>query len=344
LGDILSKEEIDTLLEEEPAQANPEGEEAQQPDDESAEDQPATSRRSPAREVGRRAVTYEVYDFRRPDKLNKDQLRTLQMVHETFGRLVSSSLSAFLRTPVTVELIALEQVPYEEYLRSINQSVFTILSIQPLTGQAVLELEFGVAFTMIDRMLGGPGRSITRTVLTDIERPLVRQLVERMFASLKSSWEGIAVIGPAIESMETSSQFVQVSPPTDIVVTMLFEVKLGQQVGAMSLCIPYLVLKPIAPKLTAQKWFVTGTRRSNAEAREMLTGQINEAQVECSVRLGVGKIRVQELLSLKVGDIVRLDQRTDSKLLFLVGNVPKLLGTPAREANKLVFSVTGPAI
>jgi flagellar motor switch protein FliM len=290
----------------------------------------------------RQAIAYEVYDFRRPDKFSKDQLRTLQMLHETFARLAGSSLSAYLRAPISIELISLEQVPYEEYLRSISHSVFTIMSLPPLSGQAVLEIEFGLVFTMIDRMLGGPGKSIGRTVLTDIERPLVRQMIERIFMALKSAWEGIVIVNPGIEGMETSSQFVQIAPPNDIVVTILFEVKMAGQRSAMSLCIPYLVLKPIAGKLSAQKWFASGNRKHSPISRRSLTYQINRSNVNCSVRLGKTRLSVQDFLALKPGDLLKLDQRTADELTMLVGNVPKFLGKPALQGKNLVFSIVDP--
>ncbi len=286
------------------------------------------------------AVSYEVYDFRRPDKFSKDQLRTLQMLHETFARLAGSGLSAYLRAPVNIDLISLEQVPYEEYLRSINQSVFTIMSLPPLTGQAVLEIEFGLVFTMIDRMLGGPGKSIGRNVLTDIEKPLVKQMIERMFHALKSAWEGVVIVNPGIEGMETSSQFVQIAPPNDIVVTILFEVKIGTQRSAMSLCIPYLVLKPITTKLSAQKWFAGTNRRHSASSRRMLSYQVNHSMVDCSVRLGGARLSIKDFLALKPGDILKLDQKTENDLSLLVGNVAKFEGKPALQGKKLVFSVT----
>ncbi len=290
----------------------------------------------------RSSIAYEVYDFRRPDKFSKDQLRTLQMLHETFARLASSGLSAYLRAPVNIDLISLEQVPYEEYLRSINQSVFTIMSLPPLTGQAVLEVEFSLVFTMLDRMLGGPGRAINRSVLTDIERPLVRQTIERMFSALKSAWEGVVIVNPGVEGMETSAQFVQIAPPTDIVVTILFEVKVGTQRGAMSLCIPYLVLKPITTKLSAQKWFASGTRKVSAQTRRMLNLHIHQSEVECTVRLGRAKLSVHDLLGIKQGDVLRLDQNTARDLTFLVGALPKFEGKPALNGKKLVFSVSTP--
>ncbi len=290
----------------------------------------------------RTAVAYEIYDFRRPDKFSKDQLRTLQMLHETFARLAGSNLSAYLRAPVTIDLISLEQVPYEEYLRSINQSVFTIMSLPPLTGQAVLEIEFGLVFTMIDRVLGGPGKSINRTNLTDIERPLIRQTIERMFQALKSAWEGVVIVNPGIEGMETSSQFVQIAPPNDIVVTILFEVKVGNQRSAMSLCIPYLVLKPITTKLSAQKWFVSGSRRHSPASKRLLTHQVNQSKVDCAVRLGEASVTVHEFLNLQPGDLLKLNQYTKDDLRFLVGDVPKFLGKPALEGKKLVFAITDP--
>lgn len=294
-----------------------------------------------SRSASRTTIAYEIYDFRRPDKFSKDQLRTLQMLHESFARLAGSGLSAYLRTPVNIDLISLEQVPYEEYLRSINQSAFTIMSLPPLTGQAVMEIEFGLIFSMIDRMLGGPGRALNRTVLTDIERPLVKQMIERMFSALKTAWEGVVIVNPGIEGMETSAQFVQIAPPSDIVVTILFEVKIGNQRGAMSLCIPYLVLKPITQKLSAQKWFAAGTKKQSNQARKQLAYQVNHAKVECTVELGRARVSMQDFVRLKRGDVIRLTQKSDEDITFLIQGQPKFEGRPAMSGKNLVFTVTG---
>ena len=340
MSEILSQAEIEALLN----TIGPEGEAAASGGEPAAGAAARTGigslRQSP--NVARGGVTYEVYDFRRPDKFSKDQLRTLQMLHETFARLAGSGLSAYLRTAVSIDLISLEQVPYEEYLRSINQSVFTIMSLPPLTGQAVLEIEFGLVFTMIDRMLGGPGKAINRTNLTDIERPLVRQVIERMFQALKNAWEGVVIVNPGVDGMETSAQFVQIAPPNDIVVTILFEVKMGSQRSAMSLCIPYLVLKPITTKLSAQKWFASSNRKHSSAARRMLSYQVQQSSVECKVELGRTGITVREFLALRAGDIVRLDQKTQSDLSMHVSNVPKFEGKPALQGKKLVFTVSHP--
>jgi flagellar motor switch protein FliM len=163
-----------------------------------------------------------------------------------------------------------------------------------------------------------------------------------MFMALKNAWEGIVVINPGIEGLETSSQFVQIAPPNDIVVTILFEVKIGQQRNAMSLCIPYLVLKPITTKLSAQKWVASANRRHSPAARRMLSAQISHAAVECKVRLGTTSIMFEDLIKMRPGDVVRLTRRSKDELELLVGDVPKFYGKPAIRGRKLVFAVTDP--
>lgn len=343
MSEILSQAEIEALLNSLSSEAEPLTAVSSQPTAPSQGWAAPTPAPAPAFTPGTRstrtAIAYEVYDFRRPDKFSKDQLRTLQMLHETFARLAGSNLAAYLRAPVTIDLISLEQIPYEEYLRSISGSLFTIMSLPPLTGQAVLEMEFPLLFTMIDRMLGGPGRAINRTVLSDIERPLVRQIIERVFHALKSAWEGVVIVSPNVEGMESSAQFVQIAPPNDIVVTILFEVKVAGQRNAMSLCIPYLVLKPITAKLSAQKWFAGSNRKVSPVSRRILSQQVSQTQVPCTIELGQTELSVSEVLALKAGDVVRLDQRTNDDLRLLVGDVPKFNGKAALQGRQLVFAI-----
>lgn len=334
MSDILSQNEIEALLN------------SLNPDAGEGGGDPGTSASAPkvvgsaAKSKPVSALSYELYDFRRPDKFSKEQLRSLQMLHETFGRLGGTSLSAFLRNTVQIELISLEQVPYEEYIRSINQSVFIVTSMPPLSGQSVVEIEFSLVFAMIDKLLGGPGRTIDRTVLTDIEEPLLRQIVERLFASLKTAWEGIVIVNPGIEGMETSAQFVQIAPPSDIVVSILFEVKVGDVRGAMSLCIPYMVLKPITTKLSSQRWFASSQKKGSSQHKAQLFGHVKNTKVDLSIRLGGADVSVRDFLSMKSGDVLLLDQRKDKDLLMNVCGTPKFQGRPALEGKRIVFTVT----
>ncbi|MES1227141.1 MAG: flagellar motor switch protein FliM [Armatimonadota bacterium] len=338
MSDILSQAEIEALLSSlSPADAG-------LPSDVTAPPTQGQATQKTSRSAGRAStLAYEVYDFRRPDKFSKDQLRTLQMLHETFARLAGTALSGYLRTNVAIELISLEQVPYEEYMRSISNSVFTITSISPLVGQAALEVEFALVFTMLDKLLGGPGRVVNRNVLTDIETPLYRQIIDRMFTALKAAWEGVVVVNPMIEAIENNAQFVQIAPPTDIVVSILFEVRVGESHGAMSLCIPYVLLKPVTNKLSAQKWFVANSARKQTRGhREALVQQLHETEVEAAVQLGRTKLSFQDVLRLRAGDVIRLDQKTDKDLTLLVSRQPKYAVKAGLDGSKIAFEVTRP--
>ncbi|MFZ4507653.1 MAG: flagellar motor switch protein FliN [Fimbriimonas sp.] len=260
-------------------------------------------------------------ELRRPDRFSEEQVRTLQMLHETFARLAGSSLSAYLRAPVSIDLISLEQVLCDEHLRSINNSVFTIVSLPPLSGQAVLTLELRLVTTIVDLMLGGPGKAVSRSVLTDIERPLLRQTIELMLRALKAAWEGVVIVNPSIDAIETSADLVQIASPGDIVVTLLFDVQAGTQRHAMSLCIPYLMLKPFTTKLSVHGSSTSSSRRpkfgiGTAEASNPFVGSgeqsvpivLMDIPLEVSVELGRTKMLVREVLDLSAGSIIEIDR------------------------------------
>ena len=288
----------------------------------------------------RKPISYEVYDFRRPDKFSRDQLRTLQMVFETFARLCSTNLATYLRTPVHIELISLEQIPYEDYLRSLKQSAFIVFSAPPLSGEAVLEMEFALVFTMLDRLLGGMGKPIARNAFTEIEKPLVLALAERMLMAYRNAWESILQVDPKIETLETSAQFVQIAPPSDIVITVLMEARFGERRDAMSLCVPHMVIKPITPRLSSQNWVSSAGKRTTPLLRRMLTQHLQRTAITCRARLGRTRIRLRDLLHLKVGDTLVLDTPVNGKIDLLAENRVKFRGKPAIRNRRLVVAIT----
>lgn len=285
-------------------------------------------------------IAYEVYDFRRPDKFAKDQLRTLQMLHETFARLFASSLSAYLRVPVHVDLVSVEQIPYDEYMRSLTSSIINVFSMSPLSGQAILEVEFNIILSMIDRLLGGPGSMVKNSsILTDIEKALTESIINRALNEFHTAWEGIAQFTPKREIMETQSQFVQIVPPNDVVVSILFEIKVGELRGAMSICIPYLLLKPITSKLSAQRWFSSSVKKNTGKYASILAKRLERTVISCTVGLGATQLSVRELLLLKVGDVVTLDRMQHEEVDVLIDNRVKFKGRPGIRGKKLAVHI-----
>jgi flagellar motor switch protein FliM len=248
---------------------------------------------------------YETYDFRRPDKLSKDHVRALQMLHENFAGFFMSSLAGYLRTQVEVDLVSVEQVPYDEYMKTISASLLNILTVDALSGQAIFEMDFGILFSMIDRLLGGKGAAgkVVRD-LTDIEKMLSGNIVEMGLNDLKTAWETVLPLDFQVASMETSSQFVQIVPGNDTIVLMLFEIRIGEFQGAMSLCIPYLLIKPILGKLSTQRWFVSDRKKTAQSHSAELAGRLNTTAVPCVARLGRASLTVADLAGLAVGQVL----------------------------------------
>jgi flagellar motor switch protein FliM len=342
VAEILSQEEIEALL----ASLSSDGTETASPttnrtSHNSGSQAKPSSPSGPLRREQRGPIAYEIYDFRRPDKFAKDQLRTLQMLHETFARLYASSLSAYLRVPVHVDLVSVEQVPYEEYIRSLSSSIINVFSMAPLAGQAILEVELNVILCMIDRLLGGPGSVVkSSSVLTDIEKALTDSIINRALKDFRTAWEGIAQFNPKRETMETQAQFVQIVPPNDVVVSILFEVKVGELRGAMSICIPYLLLKPITGKLSAQRWFSSSLRKNVGRHAPVLAQRIAKTHLTCAVRLGSTQMTVQQLLDLKEGDIVTLNRKQNEEVEVLIGDKVKFRAQPGVRGKKLAIHIT----
>jgi flagellar motor switch protein FliM len=259
-------------------------------------------------------LSYEAYDFRRPDKLSKEHLRSLQLLHESFGNYFGSSLSGYLRSQVKIEVVSVEAVPYDEYTKSISASLLNILNVTPLSGQAIFELDFGILFSMLDRLLGGTGASgkVVRD-LTDIERSLAANIVFLALKDLKMAWENINPLEFEVEATETSSQFVQIVPGNDTVVLVLFEVCMGEHQGAMTVCVPYLLIKPILSKLSAQRWLASATKRPSALYAEQLAERLRTSRVPCIARLGVTTLTVKDMVGLEIGQIVPIQVPTQSE-------------------------------
>jgi flagellar motor switch protein FliM len=329
LVEILSQAEIEALL------ASLANDSTTRP-----EEVDAPVARAAVKPPERRTIAYELYDFRRPDKLSKDQLRTLQMIHETFARLFASSLSAYLRVSTHVDLVSVEQVPYDEYMRSLTNSIINVISLPPFNGQAILELEFNIALSMIDRLLGGPGNMVkNNTVLTEIEKGLTESIVNRSLKDLRTAWEGIVQINPRRDLLETQSHFIQIVPPNDIVVSILFEVKIGDLRGAMSLCIPYLLLKPITAKMSAQRWFASSTNRHLGQNAAALAERLASTQVTCICRLGSARVSTKDLVNLREGDTLILNRKCTDEVDLMIGGHAKFKGKPGTAGRKVALHI-----
>jgi flagellar motor switch protein FliM len=282
-----------------------------------------------------------LYDFRRPDRVSKDQMRTLQNLHEGYARQFSTSLTNFLRTFVEIELVSVDQLTYSEFIMSIsNPSCIYVFKMEPLEGNAIIEINPSLVFFIIDRLFGGQGRpSEQNRELTLIEENVIRRIVERSLSDLKDVWEHIGVFSPLIETYETNPQFVQIAPPGETVILISLEVRMQNASGLMSLCFPFMVLESVITKLSGESW-MSAQSTSTSETRTIIEHEMQALDVPVAVVVGQTHLTIRDLLQLQRGDVLCLDKPQATDLIIKVGNKPKLAGKSGLVGRKKAVKVT----
>jgi len=286
----------------------------------------------------------KVYDFKRPDRFSKDQIRTLFMLHESFSRLLNTYLSASLRAMVDIEVMSVEQLTYQEFVQSMgNPSVIGILALPPLKGNIIIEVGTDLAFAYIDRVFGGEGKSgVKSRALTDIETAVMRRFIDTVTNYFKEAWSNVVEFRPNFETMETNPQFAQIVPPSDMVVLVTIHIKMGDVDGMMNICIPYLVLEPVMSKLTTSFWVAASAdKESTPEQVEELQRKIERTRVPFKVELGTVDITVHEFLTLGFGDVLQLDTQTQDELVCYVGSNAKFRARPGTAGKRMAVQISG---
>lgn len=284
----------------------------------------------------------KIYDFKRPDKFSKDQIRTLQMMHETFARLTTTALSAQLRALVQVHVASVDQLTYEEFIRSIpNPTTLAVVNMDPLKGSAVLEIDPSITFTIIDRLFGGRGESykISRE-LTDIELSVMEGIIVRILGNLRESWSTVIDLRPRLGNIETNPQFAQIVPPNDMVVLITLETKVGEVEGMTNLCIPYITIEPIISKLSAQYWYSSIRRGESEENKVIIQNRLDQVKIPLVVEVGSVDVRIRELLNMSIGDCVKLEHtRISEEMQVKVAGRSKFKCFPGKMGKALAIQI-----
>ncbi|MBX6377788.1 MAG: flagellar motor switch protein FliM, partial [Clostridia bacterium] len=281
-----------------------------------------------------------LYDFRNPDKFSREHIRMLLLLHEHFARLAASSLSARLRTAVQVEPETAAQMSFGEFLAGVGDpTVLGIFRLEPLPGSGLLELQPELAFLMLDRLLGGPGlgRGEARPA-TEVELHVLQRVIQFLLDTLAEAWRGVLRVSAGVLSVETSPVFAQLAPPNEAVASLQFTLHLSAQRGHLRLCLPYSLLKPILPLLVARQW-ASGEEATSQERRGIPMEQLADVPVWIVAELGQAELAVGELLSLAVGDVIRLDRRVEDGVRLRVDGTVKFVAKPGLVGNRVGVKV-----
>ncbi len=331
MNKILSQDEVDVLLKSinTPAEASKNAEALASTASSSTPQ--SSDRTAPPRipYVGQYGINKRVtvYNFRRPDRVPKALLRSLQFLHDKFCTNISSSLSAYLRSVTEVSLISVEQTTYAEFLLSLSDpTYYSAISIKPLNGMAALEMNLELVFPIIDRLLGGTGSvlKLTRNI-TEIEKNIIQGVVKLITANLAETWRPVSLIDFSFRASETRSQLLQVVAANEVVILIIFEVKIGETRSTMHLCVPFVALEPISGNFEQE---ISERGRGNIkEDLRRVCRTLSMLRLPVSAEFAGGTVAVRDLLTIQPGDVIKLDRTPTDKVIVHVGGKPKFLST-----------------
>ncbi|KPV44383.1 flagellar motor switch protein FliM [Alicyclobacillus ferrooxydans] len=273
---------------------------------------------------------FTTYDFRRALHFSKDHFRVIRRVFEQFARQFSNRLGARLRTVTSMQVESVDELPYEEFMASIPRlTVLQVMELHPLQGRAALEMNMQLAFAMLDFFMGGSGqhRYVERE-LTDIENKLLGNVLSEMKPAFSEAWAMFLNVRPVFNSIECNPHFVQIATPNESVLVVTMQMKVGDTTGLVNMCIPYIILEDIVPKLTARSYYTTSkTENSELIAHEgLLARHVRNSSLKLSVLLGTTPLPMKEVLDLEQGDVITLDQSIHAPLTLFSDGVPIFLG------------------
>jgi flagellar motor switch protein FliM len=324
---MLSQSEIDALL----------GAVAEAP--------AATEVSAPPSVLSAAGRSVKTYDFRRPDKFSKDQLRTLQAIHENVARAAAARLSARLRTPVSITLAETAQMIYDEYVQGLTlPTELVVLANDELDGPFLMDLDLGLGLAGIERMLGGTGRvPEARREPTPIESSLLARIVDDLITSLDEGWAHLVKLNLRVGETAFGPSLLRVAAPSHVVAVLTYEVRLTGQTAPLTLCYPHASLESLMPRLSATAWYSQPDRSSDAGAgRAELAAALRTVGIPITAVLGSVELSVEALMGLQPGDTIRLEERTAAPVLLSVMDQARAWAQPGRVGDRLALRVVTP--
>ena len=270
------------------------------------------------------------YDFKRPAKFSKEHLRTLEIIYEHYGRLVSTNLAVYLRKNIQISVASSETVTFSEFSNSLSNPVLIgVVNFAPLEGTIVIEMASGLGYTIVDRMLGGSGTPLEKArEFTEIELSIIERVMSVCTNLLVEPWINVQELNPTLERIETNSQFAQFVSPNEMTSVVTMDIKIGDVQGLMNICIPYTVVEPVIDKINTKYWYSTADVKSNEAYREMIEETLGRAQIPVRAIMGRSAISVNDFIHLQVGDIIKVNTKLEDDLDVYVGNIKKFSALP----------------
>lgn len=311
--EVLSQNEIDSLI-----QAVGQGEVTATPAAQAGEQAGEQTEAPTDPGTDKRATRY---DFHRPVMVSKEQIRTLQMIHDTFARGLATALSGHLRMNTEMKIVGVDQISYREFVLSIpDPCTIAIVRFKPSEGRTVLAMHPALGFAFVDRLMGGAGNALQMgRPFTEVEQEMINEIIDLALRELKTAWGRISNASFVVESTESSPQFVQIVTPEDTVIVVTLEISVAEVTGVMSLCYPFRSLDFVADRLSARYYVAEEQRAAMEKSRDLIQESVVHVPLTVAAMLGSASIKLNDLLRLKAGDVLLLDHRIEEPIQLKVG-------------------------
>lgn len=319
MGEVLSQDEIDSLL------------------------SALSSGEVDVQDIqGKDEKSVKNYDFKRPAKFSKEHLRTLELIFEHYGRLLSTNLPAYLRKNVTVSVVTSETVTFNEFTNSLsNPVILGIVNFQPLKGNVMIDMASGVGYAILDRMLGGQGRPIEKVRdFSEIELNILDKIMTVCTELLREPWKNVLEITPFVERIETNTQFAQIIAPNEMIALVTLSIKIGDVEGFLNMCLPFMTIQDIIDNLNTKFWFTNKSSSNDEDQSVYIESMLKKVDVPVKAVLGKSRVPVSEFLGLQVGDIIKIGTRVDQELEVYVDKIKKFTAVPGKERDKYAVRIT----
>lgn len=319
MGDVLSQGEIDSLL------------------------QQLSNGEIDAEEIkDTKEKQVKNYDFARPSKFSKEHLRTLEIIFEHYGRLLSTNLPVYLRKNIQVDVMNSEAVTYSEFSNALSNPVLLgVVELEPLHGDILMELASSLGYAMVDRMLGGVGLPLEKSRdFSEIELLIIERIMNVCVNLLREPWANVTELHPRLQRIETNSQFAQIISPGEMIAIVTINLKIGDVEGLMNICLPFITLEPVMDKLNTKFWYSNMQVRDEETYQEVIQDLIEHAPISVKAVLGKSQIALSDFIGLMPGDIIRIDKGVDQELDIYVGNMRKFTALPGSSGQNYAVRVT----
>ena len=282
------------------------------------------------------------YDFGRPTKFSKEHLRTLEIIFEHYGRLISTNLPVYLRKNVQVTVASSETVTFNEFSNALsNPVILGIVNFEPLNGNIIMDLATNIAYAMIDRMLGGTGQALDKARdFSEIEMTIVQRILVMMVSLLREPWRNVLDVSPVLQRVETNPQFAQIIAPNEMIAIITLNIKIGDVEGFMNICLPFITLEDVMDKLNTKYWFSTMQENRDENFEDYIESMIRRVDIPIRAVLGKTVISVNDFMNLQVGDCLRLDTKVDNDMDIYVGNIKKFTALPGADDDSYAVRIT----